>query len=80
MALGAVSLALHVHNVASRYNILVGLHTDHCHPSKLDKFVKPLIAETEKRRAAGLPNLFNSHMFDGSELSMDKNIAISEEL
>ncbi len=80
MALGAMSLALHVHNVASRYNILVGLHTDHCHPSKLDKFVKPLIAETEKRRAQGLPNLFNSHMFDGSELSMDKNIEISEEL
>jgi len=80
MALGAVSLALHVHNVASRYNILVALHTDHCHPSKLDKFVKPLIAETEKRRAQGLPNLFNSHMFDGSELSMEQNIAISEEL
>jgi len=80
MALGAISIAQHVHNVASRYNILVALHTDHCHPSKLDKFVKPLIAETEKRRAAGLPNLFNSHMFDGSELSMEQNIAISEEL
>jgi fructose-bisphosphate aldolase class II len=80
MALGAISLALHVHNVASRYNILVALHTDHCHPSKLDKFVKPLIAETEKRRAAGLPNLFNSHMFDGSELPMEANIATSEEL
>lgn len=80
MALGAVSIAQHVHNVASRYNITVALHTDHCHPSKLDKFVRPLIAETEKRRAAGLPNLFNSHMFDGSELPMDKNIEISEEL
>lgn len=80
MALGAISIAQHVHNVASRYNVLVALHTDHCHPSKLDKFVKPLIAETEKRRAAGQPNLFNSHMFDGSELPMDKNIEISEEL
>ncbi|MEK7395173.1 MAG: class II fructose-bisphosphate aldolase [Fibrobacterota bacterium] len=80
MALGAISIAQHVHNVASRYNILVALHTDHCHPSKLDKFVKPLIADTEKPRAAGLPNLFNSHMFDGSELSMEQNIAISEEL
>lgn len=80
MALGAVSIAQHVHNVASRYNILVALHTDHCQAGKLDKFVRPLIAETEKRRAAGLPNLFNSHMFDGSELPMDKNIAIAEEL
>ena len=80
MALGGITLAQHVHTVASRYNILVGLHTDHCQAGKLDKFVKPLIAETEKRRAAGLPNLFNSHMFDGSELPMDKNIAIAEEL
>lgn len=80
MALGAISIAQHVHNVASRYNVMVALHTDHCQPGKLDKFVKPLIAETEKRRAAGLPNLFNSHMFDGSELPMDKNIEISEEL
>jgi len=80
MALGAISIALHVHLVAERYGILVALHTDHCHPSKLDKFVRPLIAETKKRRAAGLPNLFNSHMFDGSELSMEENIRISEEL
>ncbi|HXP89493.1 MAG TPA: class II fructose-bisphosphate aldolase [Fibrobacteria bacterium] len=80
MALGGVTLAQHVHTVAGRYNILVGLHTDHCQADKLDKFVKPLIAETEKRRSAGLPNLFNSHMFDGSALPMDKNIAIAEEL
>ena len=80
MALGAESIALHVHNVASRYNILVGLHTDHCQPGKLDKLVKPLIARTEARRAQGLPNLFNSHMFDGSELSMEANISTSEEL
>ena len=32
MALGAISIAQHVHNVASRYNILVALHTDHCQP------------------------------------------------
>jgi fructose-bisphosphate aldolase class II len=34
----------------------------------------PLIVETEKRRAKGLPNLFNSHMFDGSELPLQENI------
>jgi len=80
MALGAASIALHVHNVASRYNILVGLHTDHCQADKLEKFVKPLIAETERRRAAGQPNLFNSHMFDGSALPLSKNLEIAEEL
>ena len=46
-------------------------------PGKLDTFVKPLINETKKRRAKGLPNLFNSHMFDGSELLLDENMKIA---
>ncbi len=77
MALGAITLAEHVHRVADRYNIFVALHTDHCQADKLDKFVGPLITETEKRRAAGLPNLFNSHMFDGSELSLKENMDLA---
>src|SRR5207342_2937978 len=63
-ALGAISIAEHVHRVAERYPIYVALHTDHCLKDKLDKFVLPLVAETEKRRAAGRPNLFSAHMFD----------------
>src|SRR3982751_7052749 len=66
MALGAISIAEHVHRAAARYPIYVALHTDHCQPDKLDTFVMPLVEETERRRAAGKPNLFNSHMFDGS--------------
>ena len=77
MALGAISIALHVHLVAERYNICIALHTDHCVPGKLDSFVRPLIEETKKRRAKGLPNLFNSHMFDGSELPLTENIDIA---
>ena len=80
MALGAISLAQHVHLVAEKYDILVALHTDHCHPQYIDSFLIPLIEETEKRRAQGLPNLFNSHMFDGSELPLDKNLALSKDL
>jgi fructose-bisphosphate aldolase class II len=80
MALGAISLAQHVHLVAEKYNILVVLHTDHCHPQYVDSFMIPLIEETEKRRAKGLPNLFNSHMFDGSELSLEDNIKQSKAL
>lgn len=80
MALGAQSIAQHVHLLAERYGVLVALHTDHCQPGKLDKLVRPLIAETRKRRAAGLPNLFQSHMFDGSELPLGKNLEIAEEL
>lgn len=74
MALGAISIAQHVHLVAEKYNVLIALHTDHCHPEDVEKFLIPLIEETEKRRAKGLPNLFNSHMFDGSELPLAENI------
>src|SRR3974390_3323013 len=53
MALGAISIAEHVHRVAARYPINVALHTDHCQAKVLDKYVIPLIQETERRRAAG---------------------------
>jgi fructose-bisphosphate aldolase, class II len=77
MAVGGIVLAEATHRLAERYNILVALHTDHCHPKNVDKFLKPLIAATAARRAAGQGNLFNSHMFDGSELSLADNIAQS---
>jgi fructose-bisphosphate aldolase class II len=77
MALGATSIAEHVHRVADRYPIYVALHTDHCLKDKLDKFVLPLVKETEKRRAAGRPNLFTAHMFDGSNLPLKENLDIA---
>ena len=80
MALGAIVLAEAVHILAERYNVLVALHTDHCHPKNVEKFLKPLIAATAARRAAGKGNLFNSHMFDGSELSLADNIKQSKAL
>jgi fructose-bisphosphate aldolase class II len=80
MALGAVAIAEYVHRVADRYPVYVALHTDHCPADKLDAFVRPLIAETERRRAAGQANLFNSHMFDGSALPLKENLDIAVEL
>ena len=80
MVLGAVSIAEHVHRVAERYPVWVALHTDHCPADKLDRFVVPLVEETERRRAAGKPNLFNSHMFDGSALPLKENLNISAKL
>jgi fructose-bisphosphate aldolase class II len=77
MVLGAITIAEHVHLVAHRYPILVALHTDHCQADKLDKYVIPLVEETERRRAAGKPNLFNSHMFDGSALPLAENLDIA---
>jgi fructose-bisphosphate aldolase class II len=80
MPLGAISIAEHVHRVAERYPIWIALHTDHCQADKLDSFVIPLVAETERRRAAGKPNLFNGHMFDGSALPLKENLDIAVKL
>ncbi|MCH2201612.1 MAG: class II fructose-bisphosphate aldolase [Fuerstiella sp.] len=77
---GVIVLAEAAHRLAEKYDILIGLHTDHCQPKKVDSFLKPLIAETAARRASGRGNLFNSHMYDGSELPLDQNIAESIEL
>ena len=79
-ALGAICLAEYVHRIADRYPVYVALHTDHCTAKKVDPFLRPLIAETARRRAKGLPNLFSSHMFDGSELPLAENLKISCEL
>ncbi len=78
--MGAISIAQHVHLMATKYDVCIALHTDHCHPEKVDSFLIPLIEETEKRRAQGLPNLFNSHMFDGSVLPTSENIEMSKML
>jgi fructose-bisphosphate aldolase class II len=80
MVLGAMSIAEHVHRVAERYPIYVALHTDHCQADKLENFVVPLVEETERRRAAGRPNLFSSHMFDGSALPLAGNLDIAVKL
>ncbi len=80
MALGAISIAEHVHRAAERYPIYVVLNTDHCQADKLDQFVIPLVEETERRRAAGRKNLFTSHMFDGSALPLKDNLDISVKL
>lgn len=80
MALGAISLAEHVHRIAARMDVMIAITTDHCVPDKVEKFLKPLIAEAKRRKEAGLGNLFNGHMFDGSELPMKKNMELSQEL
>ncbi|HOZ49859.1 MAG TPA: class II fructose-bisphosphate aldolase [Candidatus Hydrogenedentes bacterium] len=79
-ALGAISLAEHAHRIAERYDILIALHTDHCPTDRVDTFLRPLIAETARRRADGRPNLFNSHMYDGSDRPLSENMALSVEL
>lgn len=78
--LGAITLAEAAHRLATKHNVLIALHTDHCQPKKVESFLKPLIAETAKRRKAGLGNLFQSHMLDASELPLAENMKLSKEL
>lgn len=80
MALGAISIAEHIHRAAERYPVYVALNTDHCTAQNLDKFVIPLVEETERRRAEGKPNLFTMHMFDGSALPLNENLDIAVKL
>jgi fructose-bisphosphate aldolase class II len=79
-ALGAMSVAQHVHLVAERYDINVALHTDHCQADKVDSFLKPLLEESRKRVEKGMLPLFQSHMFDGSAIPLKENMDIAVEL
>jgi fructose-bisphosphate aldolase class II len=77
MVLGSKILAEAAHQIADKYNVLIALHTDHCHPKNLAPFMDPLIQISKDRVAAGQKPLFNSHMFDGSELDLAENLEVS---
>jgi fructose-bisphosphate aldolase class II len=80
MVTGAVALAAYAHEVAKNYPINIALHTDHCPKNNLDKYVRPLLAiSTERVKSGGLP-LFQSHMWDGSAVPVEENLAIADEL
>jgi fructose-bisphosphate aldolase, class II len=79
-AAGARVLAAMAPELAAAYPIWVALHTDHCPPDHVDDFLEPLIADSERRVAAGGEPLFASHMFDGSTLPLEENLARSAEL
>jgi fructose-bisphosphate aldolase, class II len=78
--LGAITLAEHARRLADRYDITIAVHSDHCPTAKVEAFLKPLIEETARRRKAGLPNLFQSHMYDGSDLPLRENLRNAVEL
>lgn len=75
---GAISGALHVHNMAKYYDVPVILHTDHC-AKKLIPWVDGLIDFSEQYMESHNQPLFSSHMLDLSEESLEENIAISAE-
>jgi fructose-bisphosphate aldolase class II len=80
MVVGATALAEYTHVAAQHYPVNVALHTDHCPKDKLDTYVRPLIALSQERVDRGGNPLFQSHMWDGSAIDLDENLAIAQEL
>jgi fructose-bisphosphate aldolase class II len=80
MAAGAHAFANFVHRIAEDLPVFIGLHTDHCQPEDVDRFLVPLLTESALRFARGEPPLFNSHMFDGSELPLRDSLAVARRL
>lgn len=74
---GAVSGALHVHQLAEIYGAVVVLHTDHC-AKKLIPWLDGLLDAGERYYASTGKPLFSSHMLDLSEESLEENIEISK--
>ena len=77
---GAQALAAFAHEVAKHYDVNIALHTDHCQLEVLDEYVRPLIAISQERVDRGELPLFQSHMWDGSAVPMEENLAIADEL
>lgn len=75
---GAVSGALHIHNVAKYYGVPVVLHTDHAAKKWLPWISALIDAGEEYQKEKGQP-LFSSHMLDLSEEPIDENIHTSVE-
>ena len=75
MVTGAAALAEYAHVVAEKYPVNIALHTDHCPKDKLDGFMRPLIKISQERVARGEEPLFQSHMWDGSAVPLDENLA-----
>ena len=75
---GAISGALHIHNVAKYYGVPVVLHTDHAAKKWLPWISALIDAGTEFHKEKGQP-LFSSLMLDLSEEPIKENIETSVE-
>lgn len=70
---GAISGALHIHQVAKHYGVPVVIHTDHAAKKWLPWISALLDAGEQFKREKGQP-LFSSHMLDLSEEPIEENI------
>jgi fructose-bisphosphate aldolase class II len=74
--IGAVSGAMHIHNVAKYYGVPVVLHTDHAAKKWLPWISALIDAGEQYHKEKGQP-LFSSHMLDLSEETLEENIETS---
>jgi fructose-bisphosphate aldolase, class II len=72
---GAVSGALHIHEMAKIYGATVILHTDHC-AKKLLPWIDGLLDAGDIHYKNTGSSLYSSHMLDLSEESIEENIEI----
>ncbi|SNS94469.1 fructose-bisphosphate aldolase [Micrococcales bacterium KH10] len=77
---GTRALAAYAAEVAKNYPVTIALHTDHCTEANLDSWVRPLLALEIEEVKAGKNPTFQSHMFDGSTVPLDRNLVIAAEL
>jgi fructose-bisphosphate aldolase, class II len=75
---GAISGALHIHNVAKYYGVPVVLHTDHAAKKWLPWISGLVDAGVQFHKEKGQP-LFSSHMLDLSEEPIKENVETSVE-
>jgi fructose-bisphosphate aldolase class II len=73
---GAISGALHIHNVAHYYGVPVVLHTDHA-AKKWLPWIDALITAGESYKEKNGTPLYSSHMLDLSEEPLHENIETS---
>ncbi|OCA95204.1 class II fructose-bisphosphate aldolase [Actinobaculum suis] len=77
---GSIAFTEYVRAVAKNYDITVALHTDHCAKQNIDSWVRPLLELEAEQHKAGKETYFNSHMWDGSSVSLKENLEIAKEL
>lgn len=73
---GAISGAMHVHQMAKHYGVPVILHTDHA-AKKLLPWIDGLLEAGEKYYKQHGQPLYSTHMLDLSEETLEDNISIS---
>lgn len=76
--LGAVSGALHIHQLAEAYGVTVVLHTDHCAKNLLP-WMDGMLDANERHFEKNGHALFSSHMLDFSEEPIHENVEMCKE-